>query len=266
MNRLIGFSSILLSSALLLSTGLQAQTAQEKGLAIAKELDRRDLGWTDSKTSLKMVLKNRQGQTSTRQLRNISYEVNAPGLGDKSMVIFDSPGDIEGTALLSYTKITKPDDQWLFLPAIKRIKRISSANKSGPFVGSEFAYEDLLSNEVERYRYKWIKDTACGKLTCFVVERYPVYKNSGYTRQVVWIDQKEYRVLRVDFYDRKKSLLKTLKLRSYKKYLGKHWRALKQQMQNHQTGKSTSLTFAGFKFKSGLQDGDFTPARLKRAR
>jgi len=133
-------------------------------------------------------------------------------------------------------------------------------------VGSEFAYEDLLSNEVERYKYKWIKDTKCGKLMCFVSERYPVYKNSGYTKQVVWIDQKEYRILRVDYYDRKKSLLKTLKLSKYRKYLGQYWRALRLQMTNHQTGKSTTLTFSGFKFRTGLQESDFTSARLKRVR
>lgn len=83
---------------------------------------------------------------------------------------------------------------------------------------------------------------------------------------MVWIDQKEYRVLRVDFYDRKKSLLKTLKFNKYRKYLGKHWRALKQQMKNHQTGKITTLTFSDFKFKTGLDPSDFTPAKLKRAR
>ncbi|MBL4698745.1 MAG: outer membrane lipoprotein-sorting protein, partial [Phycisphaerales bacterium] len=147
-----------LASALVVvtNTTVLAQSAQQKGLEIAKELDRRDLGWGDSTATLKMVLKNRQGQTSTRELRTFSFEVNAPGLGDRSMTVFDRPGDIRGTALLSYTKILQPDDQWLFLPAIKRVKRISSSNKSGPFVGSEFAYEDLLSNEVERYTYKWI--------------------------------------------------------------------------------------------------------------
>ncbi len=243
-----------------------AQSAQQKGLEIARELDRRDLGWRDSTATLKMVLKNRQGQSSTRELRTLSFEVNSPGLGDRSMTVFDRPGDIRGTALLSYTKILQPDDQWLFLPAIKRVKRISSSNKSGPFVGSEFAYEDLLSNEVERYTYKWIKDVKCGKLTCFMTERYPAYKNSGYTRQVVWIDQKEYRILRVDYYDRKKSLLKTLKLNKYRRYLNKHWRALKMQMVNRQTGKSTTLTFSDYKFKSGLAESDFTPAKLKRAR
>ncbi len=112
-----------------------AETSQEKGLTIAEEMDRRDLGWSDSEVAMKMILTNRNGDSSTRELRLKSLEIQASGLGDESLTIFDYPRDIKGTAFLSHTKITKPDDQWLFLPALKRVKRISSANKSGPFVG-----------------------------------------------------------------------------------------------------------------------------------
>lgn len=243
-----------------------AETPEEKGLAIAVEADKRDLGWVDSESELKMVLTNRNGETSTRQLRIKSLEVEDPNLGDKSLTIFDHPRDIEGTAFLSHTKITEPDDQWLYLPALKRVKRISSANKSGPFVGSEFAYEDLVSQEVAKYTYKWLRDEACGDLQCFVIERFPVYENSGYTKQVVWVDQEEYRAMTIEFYDRKNSLLKTLQNQDYKEYLGQYWRAHTLQMDNHQTGKSTTLTFDTYQFKVGNRDSDFTSSRLKRAR
>ncbi len=243
-----------------------AETSQEKGLAIAKEADKRDLGWRDSKTTLRMVLTNRHGQSSTRELRTLSLEVNAPGRGDSSLSVFDRPRDIDGTAFLSHTKITEPDEQWLYLPALKRVKRISSANKSGPFMGSEFSYEDLLSFAVERYTYNWLRDEACGKLQCFVLEEFPVYRNSGYTRLVVWIDKTEYRRMRIDYYDRKASLLKTLVFSGHKQYLGKYWRAQRMEMKNHQTGKSTTLTFKGYAFQTGLNKNLFTPGRLKRIR
>lgn len=243
-----------------------AETPEEKGLAIAVEADKRDLGWVDSESDLKMVLTNRNGETSTRQLRIKSLEVEDPNLGDKSLTVFDHPRDIEGTAFLSHTKITEPDDQWLYLPALKRVKRISSANKSGPFVGSEFAYEDLVSQEVAKYTYKWLRDEACGDLQCFVIERFPVYENSGYTKQVVWIDQEEYRAITIEFYDRKNSLLKTLQNLDYKEYLDQYWRAHTLQMDNHQTGKSTTLTFDKYQFKVGSRESDFTSNRLKRAR
>lgn len=246
---------------------VMAETPEEKGRAIAEEADRRDLGWGDSQTALVMKLANKQGDTSTRQLRLTSLETNGDGLGDMSLTIFDSPRDVEGTAFLSHTKILEPDDQWLFLPALKRVKRISSANKSGPFVGSEFAYEDLLSQEVDKYNYKYIEDQPCGDgLTCFVVERYPLYEDSGYTRTTVWIDKDHYRPMQIEYYDRKDSLLKTLTMSEYRQYLDQYWRAHVQQMINHQTGKSTILSFEDYAFQVGLSEGDFVSSKLKRMR
>lgn len=245
---------------------IRAETPEEIGLEIAREMDRRDLGWGDSAVELTMVLSNSQGETSTRELRVQSLEVADPSQGDKSLVIFDRPRDVEGTAFLSHTNILEADDQWLFLPALARVKRISSANKSGPFMGSEFAYEDLLSQEVEKYTYRWLRDEACGALQCFVIERYPLYENSGYTRQVVWVDTEHYRPMRIDFYDRKDDLLKTLVYADYRQYLGRYWRAHELRMENHQTGKGTVLTFTEYRFQVGLSDGDFTSNRLRRAR
>ncbi len=150
-----------------------AEDPVAKGEAIAAEWDRRDLGFGDTKTEMKMILENRKGQTSERQMRIHTLEVPDENEGDKSLVIFDEPRDIKGTALLSYAHLLDPDDQWLYLPALKRVKRISSANKSGPFVGSEFAYEDITAQELKKYSYKWLRDEPLGKTDCFVVERRP---------------------------------------------------------------------------------------------
>jgi len=258
--------AVILSTLSLAALPALAETPQEQGRAIAVEMDRRDLGWNDSTTKLAMVLSNAQGETSTRELRLQALEVSKKGMGDKSLTIFDRPRDVEGTAFLSHTKISDADDQWLYLPALKRVKRISSANKSGPFMGSEFAYEDLLSQEVEKYDYKWLRDEPCGASDCFVFERYPLYENSGYTRQVVWADKVEYRPMKIEFYDRKEALLKTLVYNKYARYLDKYWRALTLQMDNQQTGKSTTLTFEPYQFQVGLSENDFTSNRLKRAR
>ncbi len=263
------FLNLLLTATLtapVLGLAAAAETPEAKGRAIAEEADRRDLGWGDSLVQLEMILANRQGETSTRELRIQSLEVSDPGLGDRSLTVFDRPRDIEGTAFLSHTRINEPDDQWLYLPALKRVKRISSANKSGPFVGSEFAYEDLVSQEVERYTYKWLRDESCGGLECFVVERYPVYENSGYTRQVVWVDKDEYRIIRIDFYDRRDTLLKTLVFSDYRRYLDQYWRAQTMQRDNHQTAKGTTLLVSEYRFRVGVNERDFASRRLKRIR
>ncbi|MEQ8814670.1 MAG: outer membrane lipoprotein-sorting protein [Thalassobaculum sp.] len=243
-----------------------SETAEEKGRWIAEQTDRRDLGWGDSEAHLTMTLRNREGQSSVRRLSLASLEVDDPMLGDRSLTLFAEPRDIEGTAFLSHTRIHDPDDQWLYLPALKRVKRISSQNKSGPFVGSEFAYEDLVSQEVERYTYKYLRDEPCGERTCYVTERFPVYEHSGYTRQVVWIDHTDFQPRKIEFYDRKGDLLKTLDLLEYRQYLGKYWRAHRLEMQNRQTGKSTTLSFSDYAFGLGLGEGDFQKSRLERLR
>lgn len=252
-----------LLSASLCSLDAGAQTPEEHGLAIAVEMDQRDTGWKDQSADMIMTLRNRQGDESTRQIRTRTLEVD--GDGDKSLTIFDEPLDVKGTAFLSFTHATQPDDQWLYLPALKRVKRISSQNKSGPFMGSEFAYEDLSSQEVAKYTYKYLRDEAVDGKDCFVIERYPEYEHSGYTRQVVWVDKELWRPVRIEFYDRKDSLLKTLVMRGYQRYMDKFWRPDEMFMENHQTGKNTTLLWKHYSFGNGLTDRDFDRASLERA-
>ena len=253
-----------LAAGIALPLPLFAQSAEEKGLEIAKESERRDQGFEDSEQTLLMVLRNRHGQETTREIRGRTLEVADDG--DKSMIIFDSPKDVEGTALLTFSHKAEDDDQWLYLPALKRVKRIASNNKSGPFMGSEFAFEDLSSQEVEKYTYKYLRDETYEGMDSYVIERYPVDENSGYTRQVVWIDKAEYRAHKIDFYDRKKSLLKTLTMHEFEQYQDKHWRPGRMEMVNHQTGKSTTLRFEDYEFKVGYTERDFDQNALKAAR
>ena len=260
-------ATLVATTLILVSTSVYAdQTAEEKGFEIAARSDRSDRGFSDSTVDLKMVLRNAANKETSRTLEIKTLEIPDESVGDKSLVVFDSPRDINGTALLSHAKILDPDDQWLYLPALKRVKRISSTNKSGPFVGSEFAFEDFTATELNKYNYKWLKEEPCGEFTCDVVERYPRYENSGYTRQVSWVDQSVYQVRRVDFYDRKDSLLKTLTLSDYREYPGGYWRSHRFEMNNHQTGKSTELIYSDYRFKAGLDNNDFVKGVLKRAR
>jgi len=241
-----------------------ALTAEEQGLQIVTEVDRRDIGFGDSQSDLKMILRNRSGAESVRVLNMKTLEIN--GDGDKSLSVFSQPRDIKGTAFLSFTHALVPDEQWLYLPALKRVKRISSSNKSGPYLGSEYAFEDLTSFEVSKYKYKYLKDDALEGKACFVVELYPQYQHSGYTRQVVWIEKERYIPLKTDYYDRKNALLKTLVNKDYQQYLEQYWRADEMLMVNHQNGKSTVLLWENFKFRNDFSDRDFDRNSLKRSR
>ena len=133
-------------------------------------------------------------------------------------------------------------------------------------MGSEFSYEDLGTPEVEKYKYRHLKDEACGELECSVVENVPVEKGSGYTRQVVWRDKDELRIWKIEYFDRKNAHLKTLTLGEYRRYLDRYWRASEMTMENHLTGKSTIMSWSDFAFRAKLSDRDFSQSSLKRIR
>ena len=250
--------NFILALGLLLGLNLSAQ--DNRGLEIAKLADEADKGFNNTQVDLTMTLKNKNGQVSTRSMHNKTLELTEDG--DKSMITFLSPKDVKGTSTLTFTHKEGPDDQWLYLPAIKRVKRISSSNKSGPFMGSEFAYEDLSSQEVEKYTYKFIEQQG----NILIVEQDPVDPKSGYTRRLVSYNMdKGYRVEKIEFYDRKNSKLKTLTYTGYKLYLDKFWRAEKMVMVNHQSNKETELLFENYVFSSDLRDSDFNQNALKRA-
>jgi outer membrane lipoprotein-sorting protein len=256
------FIVFLLGSVLLPS--VCANTVVEKGLIIAKEISLRNRGWNDTLAELNMVLTDKKGRISERALKVKTLEVKNDG--DKSLIVFNSPKDINGTAFLSFSHSLKPDHQWLYLPALKRIKRISSSNKSGPFLGSELAFEDISSFEVEKYSYEYLKDETIEGAKVFVVKYIPQYPHSGYLYQEAWIDQDKYRVVKMVYYDRKGVLLKTLHFKNFRRYINQYWRANELYAYNHQTGRSTTLNWTNYQFNMGLSDGDFNKNSLKRAR
>jgi outer membrane lipoprotein-sorting protein len=263
--KILSFLTMLLMSSQLTAGDIEnAKTPEAKGLAIAIAADKADEGWKDWSATAKMILKNRQGQTSTREMRMEALEQEDDG--DKRLIFFDSPRDVKGTAFLVNTHKKGNDDQWLYLPALRRVKRISSNNKSGPFVGSEFAYEDLSSQEVEKYTYKYLKDEVVDGQDCYVIERDPEDRKSGYTKHIAWIDKKEFRSIKVEYYDRKDALLKTFTAHNYKVYGDNFWRADRFSMVNHQTGKSTTLEWEDYQFTKGLLESRFNSTRLKSLR
>jgi outer membrane lipoprotein-sorting protein len=254
---------LLILLTILLSFNLQAED-EKQGLAIALEVEKRDSGWGDFSAEMQMILINRKGEKTTRKIKNFSLEVD--GDGDKSMSLFETPRDVKGTAMLTFSHKLDADEQWLYLPALKRVKRISSRNKSGPFMGSEFAYEDISSQEVEKYKHFYLSDETLDGVEVFKTKRIPQYKYSGYTKQITYIEKERYIPLKIEYYDRKNSLLKTLIFQDYKQYLDKFWRASIMQMTNHQNGKQTTLNWQNYKFQTGLKDSDFKSSKLKRLR
>lgn len=238
--------------------------AAVRGGEIAAEADRRARGFADSEESFTMTLTDKSGRERVRTLRVKTMERSDDG--NWALTIFDEPRDVKGTAFLSYSHGLEPDDQWIYLPALKRVKRISSKNRSGPFMGSEFAFEDLSDFAQEKYSYRFIKEEPCGEQVCFVSEWKPQYEHSGYSRIEVWHDAEHYRTQSIKFYDTRDRHMKTLVLTDYELHGDRFWRANQWKMQNHKNNRVTLLNYNSIELGVGLTDRDFDRSALKRAR
>lgn len=261
-------STLTALAALTLTVPVLAETPQEKGFAIAERNDLSDAGFGTSSVELTMTLADPSGRTTTRDLRIDTREKEGEGNGDRSVTVFYSPRDVEGTALLTHSKVIESDDQWLYLPALRRTKRISSSNKSGPFVGSEFAFEDIAGAELGKYEYTYLEtvteDVAGTEMELDKIQCIPAYERSGYDKIHCYFDTEVFQARKFDFYDRGGQKLKTLILDDYRQYDDAFWRPHTQTMTNHITGKETVLEFSDYEFGVDLDERDFEPEALER--
>lgn len=222
-----------------------------------------DDGYANSISQHVMRLQDRSGRISERRLELRTLEHTAIQ-GERSIIIFHEPFDISGTALLSHARGVEDDLQWLYLPSLRRVKRISGANRAAPFVGSEFAFEDLAPQELAKYEHTWLKEEQFKGLACDVISRVPKYTRSGYSKQHVWIDRDDHQMRKIAFYNRAGQLHKSLLLSDYSLHQGKYWRPHTLHMENHVNGKQTQLELKSIEFGLDLDRLDFEKARLDR--
>lgn len=214
-------------------------TPEQAGLAIAKKMEKTNEGFVGEESEMELILIDAKGTRVTRVLKGMTKEVS--GDGDKSISIFLNPRDVKGTKMLTHSHKVGDDDQWLFLPSLRKVKRISSRSKSSSFMASEFSYEDLGSQEIDKYNFKLLKKIKGG----WILERIPKEK-SGYSKMKTYISKKYMSAVKVEYYDRKNELLKVAKFSDWKKYkVGKKtlWRASKIHMKNVQTKKESIFTW-----------------------
>nr|WP_298168871.1 outer membrane lipoprotein-sorting protein [uncultured Pseudomonas sp.] len=252
--------SLLLPLMLTLAWAAQAETAEQ--VAIRADENLRHYG--DLQVNLEMVLISPSGETASRALRVRSRE--AGDSTDQTLMVFEAPRDVAGSGLLSHNRATGEDEQWLYLPTLKRIKQIGARNKSGPFMGSEFAYEDIVTPFWQKFSYRDLTETALDDMPVYRLERIPKDEYSGYTRQLLWIDKAQHLIRRIDYYDRRNNLLKTYTASDFQQYPGGHWRPGEMLMVNHQTDKQTRLLWRDYRFDTGLTTADFSQNALLRVR
>ncbi len=218
--------------------------AEKKGLEIYTKQYLIDEGWKSMSTTMEMELIDATGRKSTRTVKKDSLE--EIGEPDKTLGIFVSPTDIKGTVMLTFEHPTGSDSQWLYMPSIKRTKKINAKNKSGSFVGSEFSWEDISTTELTKFRYKYVGEDA----KYWIVERVPTYEFSGYSKETTYVNKQNYQTEKIEFFDKKGDMLKTLTLTEWREYAGRYWRALHFDMKNVQNNKQTVLRLSNYELGS----------------
>ncbi len=245
-----------------------AHADANRGRAVAAEEYSASHGYVDFDVELEMELRSATGKVAVRKLR--LRQMETAGEQVKTLVIFDLPRAIADTALLTWSNRDADDDQWLFLPSIKRVKKIASKDRSGPFVGSTFAYEDLTDYAVDEFDYLWIRQEACGSLVCDVIERKRKDPYSGYVRELVSIDVTDHRIRRIEYFDRDDRHLKTLEATDFAEYTTSGRRFVQPHlltMTNVQTGRVTLLRWSPYRYGAGLNEArDFSTNALRRVR
>ena len=245
-----------------ITTILTASTLMAlSNIEIAEKSDKITDGFESSIAHTEMILINASGQKSVRQLEMKTLEGED---GDKTISTFLTPADVKGTKTLGHEHLDRDDDQWLYLPALKRVKRIASRNKSGSFMGSEFSYEDIGNQNYKKYTYdEKVEEVELNGMKCYKGSRIPKDKNSGYTKQISWVSMDNFLLQQVEYYDRKSELLKTATFLDYKQ-IDAVWRVGKIEMKNHQNDKSTVLIWKEDKVHAGLTAKEFNKRVLKQ--
>lgn len=255
-------TKILLITLMMSAFGISMQ-AQEKitGREIIENVYNRETG-EDTTSDLTMTLQNSRGDERVREIKQFSKDF---GKEEKSIMFFISPADVRNTSFMnwSYDEEGKDDDQWIYLPALKKVKRISSDSKNDYFMGSDFTYDDLGDRHPSEDTHKLLREEKFNGEDCYVVESLPYEKGYMYSRTVTWIIKDKWIGMKKEFYDEDGDHLKTLSVEKYDKIDG-YWIILNSVMHNVQKNHKTIMNLKNVEINTGIDDGKFTERIMKR--
>jgi len=211
-----------------------------------------------------MMLVDKDGNKEKRNVKRYAKEV-----GDdvhRYLVVFLSPADIRGTALLTWEQKERDNDQWLYLPAQKKMQRIAKGSKKNYFMGTDFTYEDMEPEDIDNFNYTILRSEDLKirdkSSACYVIEAVPANKEkkreSGYSKRIMWIEKEYLYTLKVEFYDRRDRLQKVQTNYKMENVSGTVWRA-KQTLMDHKQKKHKTITsITARKINVDLADSVFT--------
>ena len=228
---------------------------------IQKVKDRPDGDTRYAEMELTLIKKN----GATRERKVTSWAMDE-GKDTKKMMFFTYPGDVKGTGFLTwyYDLPGKEDAKWLYLPAMKKTRRISgSSSKTDYFMGTDFTYDDMGSRNVDEDSHTLLREEDKDGHKCWVVESVPVDKHEIYSRKVSWIRQDCLTAAYVEYYDKLNKLHRVLTISDVRK-VQDYWTIHKMEMKNVQTGHSTVIVVKNPKYDINIDKGLFTVAKLEK--
>jgi len=237
--------------------------AQDKvtGLQVIEKVYNRSTG-DDMEANLTMTLINSRGEKRVREIKQYLRDF---GKVEKKIMFFIKPADVRNTSFMnwSYDDASKDDDQWIYLPALKKVKRISSDSKSDYFMGSDFTYDDLGDRKPGDDTHKILREEKLNGEDCYVVESTPKDEEYMYSKTVTWVIKDKWIGLKKEFYDEDGDFLKTLNIEKYDKIKG-FWIILKTKMDNKQKNHQTVMDLTNVKINTGIPANKFTERMMKR--
>ncbi len=231
------------------------------GLDIIQKVYDRPTG-TDQEGELTMTLINSRGD---RRVRKIKQFIKDFGKEEKKIMFFISPADVRNTSFMSwsYDEVGRDDDQWIYLPALKKVKRISSDSKSDYFMGSDFTYDDLGDRHPTDDTHKLLREEKFNGEDCYVIESIPKEEDYIYSRTVTWVIKDKWIGQKKEFYDEDNERLKTLSVIKYKK-IKDYLILTHSRMHNVQKDHTTDMLLENLKVDVGVPNNKFTERMMKR--
>ena len=253
------YLTMLTAALMLIGVGANAQPT---GRDIMLRADERPDGET-RKSVMTMELVNKRGSKRVRTMQSYSLDV---GKDTKSIMFFQEPADVKGTGFLTwdYNDEDRDDDRWLYLPAMKKTRRISgSSAKKEYFMGSDFTYDDMGNRSVDADDHVLLREEILDGHPCYVIESTPKDEDGLYSRTVGWIRKDNYIAQKVMFYDRMGTLLKELQVEKVEQIDG-IWTATRVSMVNHQRNHQTVISIVSMEYDTPMDGSQFTVNALEK--
>jgi outer membrane lipoprotein-sorting protein len=250
----------ILAIVITMNINIQARAQKLTGRDIVEKAYNLPSG-KDKTSILTMTLINSNGSTRVRKIKQFTKDL---GSVEKSIMFFLSPADVKNTSFMNWSYDNdKPDDQWIYLPALKKVKRISSDSKSDYFMGSDFTYDDLGDRKLDADVHKLLREETVDGIACYVVESVPKDEDYIYSKTITWIRKENFVGLKKDFYDEDGELLKTLSIKEVKHISG-IWVITHSEMHNVQKNHTTIMKLTDVKINTGVPASMFTERMMMR--